>query len=286
MRSRHGVTLVELLVVVALIAILIGLLLPAVQQVREAANRVRCQNNLKQVILAVHAFGESKNDRLPGYLMLQYTIGNVCIFTDIAPFLETVPRTKFTSEEKYPDFFPCVTYICPSDPSLAPTHSDGPNPAACDAPGNYVANILPMEGATYSIARIPDGTSNTIAFTEQYQFTGRDSMSVSYRGWLAGDLTSHHTVRRATFADPSLGDVAPLTTPGTPLVTRSSQDGLTFGVKPLRRDAWSRTPNSPHAAGIYCAMYDGSVRTVRGGVSDMVWWSAVTPRGGESVTLD
>jgi prepilin-type N-terminal cleavage/methylation domain-containing protein/prepilin-type processing-associated H-X9-DG protein len=155
-RTRKGFTLIELLVVIAIIAVLIGLLLPAVQKVREAAGRASCQNNLKQVGLAVLNY-ESTNSVLPAAQGDQPAAGGSppALIVIIMPYLEQAAlytQFDFTADvnNSASNFLARTQevpiFLCPSDPETGRFNQVGNAPAGYSVAtpagrNNYMGNI-------------------------------------------------------------------------------------------------------------------------------------------------
>jgi type II secretory pathway pseudopilin PulG len=269
MHVRKGNTILEVLVVVAIIALLIGLLIPAVQRVREAGLRTESLNKLRQVILATHHFSDSHGGRLPTIDGSGANRGS--LFGAILPYLEQ--ETLLAQlQRRTTNFTPILSFVSPADPTIPESIQKQQYVAS------YAANALAFVNNPRLAATFPDGTSNTLAFAEHYGFGCGDT----YYYTLQSEL-GFGGVHRATFADAT--DMRPITA-GSPPVSGPLVPGLTFQACPERQKCNGGIAQTPHCVGMVVAVADGSGRILSPGISPSTYWSAITPAAGETLGSD
>ena len=298
--SRPGVSLIEVIVAMAIVAILIGLLLPAIQAVRTTASRMQSCNNLKQIGLALHQHDATRG-RLPGVNnALVVTPGDWHFFAAgydpnadygllfaLLPFIEGDSYGLKYGDVPSKDY---KVFLSPADPTL--DYADPPGSRA-----SYGLNMSALETRPNLTNGFPDGLTNTIAGTERYFHSYMNSpfgdrlgyldVFCTYSGILPDPTASNGLgPRRSSFADRGYyGEVVPITYngPNGP-VTRPSVPGQTFQVQPKLQSAWSGVPQTPFAAGLPTLLFDGSVRTISPKIDAAVFWGAVTRDKGEVLT--
>jgi prepilin-type N-terminal cleavage/methylation domain-containing protein len=295
--SRDALTLVELLVVIAIIAILIGLLLPAIQMVRMQAMKASAKNGIKQTLLATHHHASVNQESLPSVDgNIDASTNNVSLFSALLPYLEAQRRNppslmRFKSDPSL-DLSPVVHPELPPPSGTLEEELDPQKKVTSLAFNPYVyakRSRLP--------ASIPDGTSTTIAITEHYALCDEAQFDWSHIYTECFELSpslklkkvpcSSARQRRATFADGEMFlDVIPVTSVGANGPVSTGSLPLTFQVRPPLQQCDPRIPQSSFQGGILCGFLDGSVRFVREGVNDSIFWGSVTPDRGEVVSLD
>jgi type II secretory pathway pseudopilin PulG len=276
MSRRPGITLVELLVVIGIIGVLIGLLLPAVMKVREAAARAESMNNLKQIGLAVQNFASDRDGQLPTHNWFGSSgIRGPSVFDALLPYIEQGNALNQMRAE--PTAYVVVkTYHSPADPTLQAALAF--SIAWFASVGSYAANACVFAYNPRFPSTFPDGTSSTILFAEHYAFNCQGA----YFDTTVSQVMLGFFWRRASFADWANGDVVPETT-GSPPISQPSEPGLTFQAAPSVKDCKPYIPQTPFSSGMPTALADGSVRIVSPGVAPTVFWGAVTPAGGEVI---
>lgn len=292
-RSRmRGYTLIEVLVVIAILGILVGLLVPAVQSVRAAAARAACHNNLRQLGVASHAFHGTYRKLPPGIGWFpgpQYQGAVGIAFFHLLPFIEQGPLHK-SAWNSAGGFFDAqvdqvfatrvALYVCPSDYSADAGGLVRDSGGTMWAAGNYAGNaqvFCRVDSVTGRMinpqhnARIPDsfsdGTSATILFAEKYARCTNEGYPEG------GSLWAYYAT----------GRMAKPLHPGFAISWNAYSVGpaSVFQDRPRPDDCDPTLAATPHVGGMQICLADASVRTLTRAISPTTWWALCTPASGD-----
>ncbi len=276
---RRAATLIEVIVVIGILAILIGLLLPAIQQVRLAAVRTMASNQLKQLTLLTHTHADTRGfepyplGAKPG--MGQMPGGDGVMIKIVA----TLYGKEFLTEAEH-EAGGRTLFRSMADPSRDMQASVNPGKFGVGDCSYALNSLITL---TRRIRDEPvDGLSNTIFLAERYARCGRTQVKIDGTAPLCVGVNDQpipcgpHVTRRATFADWWFDDVRPSRVGGGYVFPVRK-----FQVRPTLADCDGRLVQASGPGGLLTAFADGSVHTISPGVVPGVFWGLVTPDGGE-----
>ncbi len=296
---RRGFTLIELLVVIAIIAVLIALLLPAVQSAREAARRIQCVNNLKQLGLALHNYHDVHGRFAPGSIQVTLASGysyRQPFITSLLPFLEQANLTNsFNFNLSFQETANDTTrtarvnvFDCPSDQKIVFVNNGG---GVNDVKGNYGVNWgqnvyanqgLPAPfGLNYgaSMAELTDGTSGTFLLSELIQTphpAGQPVSVIDRRGRVWSDQPSSHQISTRLGPNSQLPDYGACWPAQKAPCSRNTGDSDNHYI----------ASRSTHPGGVNTLFGDGSVKFTKDSINVTVWKAISSRNGGEVVSAD
>lgn len=306
-----GFTLIELLVVIAIIAVLIGLLLPAVQKVRSVANRLRCQNNHKQIAMACHNYHDAFM-RFPGMWVgpnNSATVPCASVYYSLLPYLELEAIVQTSSgfclsmaaRAKVINLFRCPSEFSSPDGTLVSSNIN--DWGITNYPVNYQLfgnpdagdNLNNQDGKT-RLTSITDGTSNTILLAERF---GRCGVSLlnSAPQTPYGSCWAHSNIRcqyqpffaygnrAGTQGYTAQGD-GPGSLWGPCLGKVGPASKFQVAPYPYETNCDYALAQTPHTEGMQVSLADGSVRSLAPKMSPNTWWMAVTPNAGDLLGSD
>ena len=290
---RKGLTLLETLVVIGIIAVLVGLLLPAIHKVRESAHLVESFNNLKQISLGLHHLAETNMGKLPGSVRGERPYQQDTL-VELLPYLESgnlyksfVGQVLWTPPLNFLKM-QVPTYLNPLDAS-----QDYPNPTiGWNIPASQLSVSSYALNAQFfafypRLNKIRDGMSQTIWLTEHYGWNCNETTFI----YSIGTASRWKPIQAPTFAHggpvdgrPPPGDYYPITSGNPPKSVAA--DGKTFQVTPTVIDCDPRLPNASISRGLQIALADGSVRILSPSTSPETFWGMVTPASGEVIPFE